>query len=258
LATSKAHDAWTERGARYAASEVHKFGPSLPKLLALARPVPTDTCLDVGTGAGHTAAQLARFTKQVYGLDPAEGMLRAARESYGHLGNLEFVSGMGENMGFPDATFDIVTARHTLHHHADPTRTLTELRRVLKPSGRLVLVDEVTPNAQVDAWYHELEAIRDPTHVRAYTLAEWRAFIVEAGLEWVVGDAETLYRLEVASWIERMNPSPEQAEAIRTLFRNADETGRRTFNIRYGGGNAFSFDMPMALILAVRPEGDSA
>jgi ubiquinone/menaquinone biosynthesis C-methylase UbiE len=247
-------NSWTERGARYAASEVHKFGPSLPKLLALARPCATDICLDVGAGSGHTAAGLARFGGKVYGLDPAEGMLEAARESYGGLENLEFVSGTGEATGFPAATFDIVTARHTLHHHADVKATLSEVARVLKPGGRFALVDEITPSAEVEVWYHALETTRDPTHVRAYTLAEWRAFIKGAGLMWVVGDAETVYELKAESWIERVSSSPAQTEAVRQLFRDADENARRVFNIRCEGQNAAFFDMPMALILAVKQE----
>ncbi len=244
--------AWSKLGANYAASAPHKFGPSLPKLLELARPVATDVCLDVGTGTGHTAAGLARFAGRVYGLDPAAGMRQAAQDTYGNLVNLEFVSGTSEETGFPDNAFDIVSARHTLHHHPSMPKTLAELKRVLKPGGRLVIVDEITPNAAVADWYHALETARDPTHGRAYFMSEWRDFIQEVGLKWIVGDAETAYRLEVESWITRMNPSHEQAENVRRLFREADGTARATFNIVYEKDDAVTFDMPMALILAVK------
>ena len=249
--------AWSKLGANYAASAPHKFGPSLPKLLTLARPVATDVCLDVGTGTGHTAAQLARHAQKVYGLDPAEGMRRAAQDTYRDLANLEFVHGTSEVTGFPDATFDLVTARHTLHHHPSMPNTLAELKRVLKRGGRLVIVDEITPCAEVEAWYHALEATRDPTHGRAYFMSEWRTFIKDAGLKWIVGDAETVYTLNVESWITRMNPSPEQAEQVRQLFREADNAARATFNIVYEQGEAVTFDMPMALILAIKPEGEN-
>ena len=249
-------EAWSARGAAYAESAPHKHGPSLPKLLALARPGPSDVCLDIGTGAGHTAAALAKHAARVYGLDPAEGMRRAAQASYGHLENLEFVPGTSEATGFADATFDIVTARHTLHHHPDLTKTCLEIARILKPGGRLVIVDEITPNKTVEAWYHELELTRDPTHNRAYFLEEWRTFIREAGLDWVVGDAQTVYTLEVEPWIARMDPSDVQAQRVRDLFLAAPDVARATFAIRYSGNDAVTFDMPMALILAVKPEGD--
>ena len=250
--------AWSKLGANYAESAPHKFGPSLPKLLELARPVSADVCLDVGTGTGHTAAQLARFAGKVYGLDPAAGMRRAAQDTYGDLTNLEFVHGTSEVTGFPDDTFDLVTARHTLHHHPSMPRTLLELKRVLKPGGRLVIVDEITPSAEVKDWYHALEATRDPTHGRAYFMSEWRAFLKDVGLTWIVGDAETIYTLEVESWLTRMNPSRERAATVRQLFRDADAEARGTFNIIYKEGEAINFDMPMALILAVKPEGEKS
>ena len=253
MSVQQVADAWSQRGTDYAESAPHKFGPSLPKLLELARPLSTDVCLDVGTGTGHTAAALAPFVKKVCGLDPAEGMLAAARAAYGHLDNLEFVPGTSEDTGFENDAFDIVTARHTLHHHPNIPKTLAELGRVLKPGGRLVIVDEITPDASVEAWYHALEVSRDPTHGRAYLMEAWRAFVEEAGLEWIVGDAHTVYTLDVESWITRMKPTSKAAEKVRTLFREANEGARARFNIVYKNDNAVTFDMPMALILAVKP-----
>jgi ubiquinone/menaquinone biosynthesis C-methylase UbiE len=248
----KTAEAWSKLGDNYATSNVHKFGPSLAKLIALARPNEHDVCLDIGTGAGHTAAALAQHAKKVYGLDPSEGMRKAAQASYGHLTNLEFVPGSSEETDFPDNTFDIITARHTLHHHPSMPRTLEEIKRVLKPNGRLVIVDEITPNEQVNDWYHSLEVTRDPTHLRAYYVEEWKAFIKEAGLTWVLGDTDTVYPLEVESWISRMQPSAEQAEKVRQLFRNADLETQKIFNIVYKDDNAVTFDMPMLVMLAVK------
>lgn len=247
-------DAWSKLGDNYAASNVHKFGPSLAKLIVLARPNEHDICLDIGTGAGHTAAALAQGAKKVYGLDPSEGMRKAAQESYGHLTNLEFVPGSSEATGFPENTFDIVTARHTLHHHPSMPRTLAEIRRVLKPNGRLVIVDEITPNEIVNDWYHRLEITRDPTHLRAYYIDEWKAFIKDAGLTWVLGDTDTVYRLDVEGWIGRMKPSLEQAEHVRQLFREASLEAQTMFNIVYKDNNAVTFDMPMLVMLGVKSE----
>jgi SAM-dependent methyltransferase len=243
---------WSHLGANYASSEVHKSGPSLAKVLSLARPQVADHCLDVGTGTGHTAAALAPYVKEVVGLDPAAGMLEAARVTYGHLTNLGFVQATSEQTGFADNTFDIITARHTLHHHPDISKTLAELGRVLKAGGRLVIVDEITPNDSVADWYHQLEVTRDPTHHRAYTMAEWQVFIARAGLSWIVGDSQTCYSIDVASWIERMKPSTQQAEAVRELFRTAPDSARRTFDIRYEQGEAVRFTMPMMVMLATK------
>lgn len=243
---------WSKLGQNYAESTPHKHGLSLAKLVALARPQPTDVCLDVGTGTGHTAAALAPQARKVYGLDPSKGMRQAAKDTYGHLKNIEFVDGTSEATGFDEATFDIITARHTLHHHPNIENTMLELFRVLKPRGRLVIVDEITPNEAVNDWYHALEVARDPTHLRAYYLSEWKAFVKNAGLTWTVGDTETRYPSDAEKWILRQNPSAEQAESVRALFRNASDVAKQTFNIVYEKGNAVSFEMPMALILATK------
>ena len=232
-------------------SAVHKSGPSLVKLLSLARPCSNDSCLDLGTGAGHTAAALAARAAHVVGLDVSAGMVRAAEAAYGG-GNLEFVVAPAHDTGL-SADFDLITARHTLHHHTDLAATLREAARLLRPGGRLVIADEVTPDSEVDAWYDAVERARDPTHVRAYTLAEWRAFVAGAGLTWVVGDRDTRYSIDVTSWLERMNPDAEATRAVYTLFDEADAHARDVFRIEYGGGRAVRFQMPVALILAVKP-----
>lgn len=244
--------AWDSRGEGYASSAVHRHGPSLPKLLALARPGRDDVCLDLGTGAGHTAAALAEHAAHAVGLDLSDGMLGAARKLYGGRENLTFHHAPAHDTGLDGDSFDLVTARHTLHHHPDPGATLKEAARVLKPGGRLVIADEITPDPEVDGWYDALERARDPSHVRAYRLDEWQNLIAEAGLEWVVGDARTVYTLGVAAWVGRTARSPAQTEAVHALFRNADAHAKRTFKIVYDGPAAVRFEMPVALILAVR------
>ena len=179
-------------------------------------------------------------------------MLSAARELYGEHKNLVFRHAPAHDTGLDSDSFDLVTARHTLHHHPDVSATLREVARVLKPGGRLVVVDESTPNPEVDGWYDALERARDATHVRAYSLAEWQDFMIGAGLIWVVGDARTVYALNVAAWVGRMGLSPAEAEAVYTLFRGADAHARQVFDILYDGGKAVGFGMPVALILALK------
>ena len=73
--------------------------------------------MDVGTGAGHTAAMLAKGTSRVLGLDPAEGMVRSAMEDARRTrGNLEFAYGFAHDTGVPNDSFDLITVRHAAHH----------------------------------------------------------------------------------------------------------------------------------------------
>ena len=89
--------------------------------------------------------------------------------------------------------------------------------------------------------------------MRAYSLAEWQGFMIGAGLTWVVGDARTVYTLNVAAWVGRMDLFPAEAETVYRFFRGADAHARQVFNILYGGDKAVRFGMPVALVLALKP-----
>jgi ubiquinone/menaquinone biosynthesis C-methylase UbiE len=174
-------------------------------------------------------------------------MLEAAKKMY-PLDNLEFVTGSSDALPFAAETFDLMTARHTLHHHASVPAFLAEARRTLKPGGRLVIVDEITPAASVDGWYDQLERLRDPTHQRAYTMDEWQGFVQASGLTWIVGDNRTLLRLNVAEWIHRTTPKAN-LETVWHMFREAAAEARTLFSIGYQDGEPLTFDIPLGIML---------
>jgi 2-polyprenyl-3-methyl-5-hydroxy-6-metoxy-1,4-benzoquinol methylase len=93
--------------------------------------------LDVGCGEGRFAAELAAAGAQVVGIDVAEEPLRRARAKWPRL-DLRTV---GDDGGWqlPDASFDVVWAGETVEHVADTAGWLSEVRRVLRPGGRLLL-----------------------------------------------------------------------------------------------------------------------
>jgi len=69
----------------------------------------------------------------------------------------------------------------------------------------------------------------------------------------IVGDSETVYKIEVESWLERMNLDAPATRAAYRLFSSADAPARDIFGIEYEGAQAARFELPMALILAVKP-----
>ena len=101
--------------------------------------------LDVGTGTGLLAREivhLAGSSDRVVALDPSRSMMVAGRREM----SLPFVQGLGQRLPFPDAHFDLVTMGYALRHVPDLDQTFEEYRRVLKPGGRLLLL-EITPPA---------------------------------------------------------------------------------------------------------------
>jgi ubiquinone/menaquinone biosynthesis C-methylase UbiE len=158
---------WSERAQGYVDSDAHRLGADLDLLVAWA--AGARTALDVATGGGHVADRLRAAGLEVVTCDPAPGMRPD-------------VICRAESLPFATGAFDVVACRTAAHHFADPGAAVREMARV--SSDRVLIVDTVFMGEAVE----EAEAIRDPSHVRNYTEAEWRAFVDEAGLEVVTSD----------------------------------------------------------------------
>jgi 2-polyprenyl-3-methyl-5-hydroxy-6-metoxy-1,4-benzoquinol methylase len=142
--------------------------------------------LDVGCGEGDLAARLARAGAVVTAVDVAEEALRRAREAHPEL-DLRLIDGEGR-WDLPDATFDVVWAGEVIEHVADTAAWLSEVRRVLRPGGRLLLTTPahglpirlwlaLWPGAFAD----HLHPLGD--HLRFYTRGGLASLLQEFGFE---------------------------------------------------------------------------
>lgn len=106
--------------------------------------------LDVGTGTGLLAREALRVvgpSGRVIGLDPSMGMMSAGRR---HL-EMGRVQGLGERLPFADGRFDVVTMGYALRHVPDLDQTFLEYRRMLKPGGRVLLLEITKPRSFLGA-----------------------------------------------------------------------------------------------------------
>ena len=108
-----------------------------PATLALAGDVAGRRILDAGCGSGPLFAALRDRGAVVTGFDSSAGMLKLARRRLGDDADLQLAD-LGSPLPFPDAAFDDVIASLVLHYLEDWTAPLAELRRVLRPGGRLI------------------------------------------------------------------------------------------------------------------------
>lgn len=121
----------------------------------LARIVPGEAVLDVGCGTGDlTLAVKARTgpAGRVAGIDASPEMIAVARRKAAHAqSEIDFRVSAVEALPFPEASFDVVVSSLMMHHlpHAVKRQGLSEIRRVLKPGGRLVIVDAKRPTTIV-------------------------------------------------------------------------------------------------------------
>jgi ubiquinone/menaquinone biosynthesis C-methylase UbiE len=123
------------------------FGPSHRALLDRMRSSLDDrpsTVLDVGCGTGVFAG-LVRSTfplATIWGVDLVAAMLSRARERRSSAsGHVALIQGDSERLPFPAGAFDVVTCSNSFHHYPNQARAVAEMHRVLKPGGRLLLID---------------------------------------------------------------------------------------------------------------------
>ena len=102
--------------------------------------------LDIACGTGTSSASIARSGATVVGLDFSAGMLEQARKKHN---GIEFVLGDAEKLPFVSDEFDAVTVSFGLRNVNDPKAALSEMYRVLKPGGRLVICEFSRPPVAV-------------------------------------------------------------------------------------------------------------
>jgi len=105
--------------------------------------LPPMTIADLGSGDGSSAVLLSQNAVRVIGVDSSEKMLDAARDQIRRAGasNVEFRLGEMEEVPIDDASVDLVFFSQSLHHAAHPERALGEAARILRPNGRIVILD---------------------------------------------------------------------------------------------------------------------
>ena len=154
-----------------------------PTLGALVLP-PSARALDVGCGTGVLLERIRERGVEGWGVDLSPEMLGVAAERLG--GGARLVRADAGALPFPDACFDAVASSSALHHWPDPTRTVAEMLRVLRPGGQMVLTDwdaahlATRLRSAVLRWF-------DPSHHRSYTEREARGMMERVGLTGVRG-----------------------------------------------------------------------
>ena len=102
-----------------------------------------EVVLDIGVGTGFFAEEIAGRCQRLIGLDHSEDMLSVFRskESFKKLENVELKTGKADNLPFDNESIDVVTHVNLFHEVGDVERFHGEIRRVLKPGGRLFCID---------------------------------------------------------------------------------------------------------------------
>lgn len=234
--------------AAYVSSATHATGEDLDRLIAVAAPRASERALDLGCGVGHTLRRIAPLVSFAVGADATLEMMHAGRTNVVAAPNAAFAQSDATALPFADASFDLVTCRLAAHHFSHAGAAFREVARVLRRGGRFVLVDNCAPDdPALDAFINELEALRDPSHVRNHTIDGWRTLLEGAGLQTSVESELLTTKLTTEAWLERSQTPADRAAEVRRRLREATPAAREAFQI-----TAEKFAVPKAVILARR------
>jgi len=223
----------------------------------LPAPKAGDEALDVACGGGHASLFFARGGWKTVSCDLAPGMLEQTRlllDGEGFEG--EFLLSPAEELPFASERFGLLSCRVAAHHFQSVPAFLGEAFRVLRPGGWLVVIDGAAPDGSpvAEAWLHEVEKLRDPSHGRFLSTEAWQREIAAAGFVVRQASQTPLLQPDLEAYFNTADTPKANRLRVLELCRTAPDEVVRVMRLTNQEG-LIQWWWPRAAVLARRPEG---
>lgn len=191
------------------------------------KPKKTDHILEVAAGTCICGRAFAPYAAHVTCLDATPAMLSVGKEEAEKAGlkNITFVKGVAEELPFLDDSFDIVLSRLAFHHFVNPEQIFAEMKRVLKPGGKQVLMDMTVEDESVRDEVDRIERMRDFSHVKDLTLEEMRALYEKNDMDILMQEKMDI-PVSLEGWMN-LTHTKEQTKAEIVSLMKEDVAGKR-------------------------------
>jgi ubiquinone/menaquinone biosynthesis C-methylase UbiE len=226
-------------------------------LVALAAPRGDELALDLACGPGTFTRALAARVRLIHGLDITPALLAQARAVVAkeRLTNILFECGDAYSLPYPQNKFDLASCAFALHHMDRPGDALLELARVLRPGGRLALVDIVVPDGCDPAAANAIERARDASHTSTLRPADLLALCASAGFRVDLSEPSERLRsfddwMQIAGW----RPADPAYIATRRLLESHIPRDSSGFQPRPGSSPSadLEFVQPSLFLIATK------
>lgn len=188
-------------------------------LIELSKVSKDDVVLDVACGPGLVACEFAKIASHVTGIDITEKMIEQAkkRQKEMRLTNLSWDIGTVLPLSYGPTSFSVIVTRYSFHHFLEPKAVLSEMIRVCKKDGVVLIADAALPADKIDA-YNRMEKLRDPSHTKALSYDKWGKLMRESGLRNMQRGSYKV-EMELEKQLKASFPNPGDDEKIREIFR---------------------------------------
>ncbi len=213
------------RAEAYRYSSTHGNDDDLERMIGIINPPSEAICLDAATGAGHTAIKLAQHTKKVIAVDITPEMLAEAEAAAEQKGvtNIEYMLADIHDLDTFECQFDIVASRFAAHHFFNIELALKEMCRVLRPGGKLYILDcSVMDGEETEEAINRVELLRDSSHRFSYSPRLWNQLLARLPVE-IEHSAMYQNRYNLPEWFDRMATEPDKRQEIFQILGNLSD-----------------------------------
>lgn len=201
----------------------------------------SDRVLDVASGPGFVAMAFAPHCASVIGIDATDRFVAhaTAEAASRRLDNVSFTLGEAERMAYADEAFDVVVCRFAFHHFPEPAAVLSEIRRLVRPGGSIVIVDMLASEDPAKASYHnEMERLCDQSHARALPGSEFERMFARFGLELTYKQTfKSTFSIE--DWIAHGAPTAYCATRIVAMMEASVAEDKCGLSVRITNGKMY-------------------
>jgi len=174
---------WAETAARIGELEELRRADLTERVRRFVQPSGAERALDAGTGTGALAFALSPHVAEVLALDQETALLEEARQRAAPFPNVTFAEGDITRLDLTSGTFDLAGCARTLHHVRRPELAISELARVTRFGGHVLVIDQIAPGDPLLAVeLDRFERARDKTHTRLLPDVDVRSFLEANGL----------------------------------------------------------------------------
>jgi ubiquinone/menaquinone biosynthesis C-methylase UbiE len=173
--------------------------------------------LDSGAGTGALSLALAPLVRRVVALDIVPELLELGRKAAEEFDNVSFVKGDAAALPFERDSFELACCHRTLHHVARPELVVSELARVTRIGGRVLVIDQIAPVDPLAAIeLDRFERARDPSHTRLLSDIDVRSLLEANGLV-LRGSRTDQESRDLESYLDLAGCEGEAREAVSSV-----------------------------------------